>query len=204
MKRWIIVLLVVAVGCDPLAPRTNVVKTRFYSITPNVEVQPGTLTPISIGIRPLEYARVYKEPIVYREAAHEVKMYEYDEWSELPRDTVTRAIQDALAKTKRFADVGDAIVMRAPDYTLTGELRSFEEVRNDGDPRVRVEVRLSMRQSLKSDGNSAVWSDILNAEVPLPQDNVAGVAEAMSDAVAQIAESAATTIAALELQKAVP
>jgi ABC-type uncharacterized transport system auxiliary subunit len=202
MKRWLMVVLVVAAGCDPLSPRTDVVKTRYYSISPTVEVQTGTSTAASIGLRPLEYARVYKQPIVYREATHEVKLYEYDEWTELPRDIVTRAIQDALTKTQRFADVGDAIVMRAPDYTLTGELRAFEEVRNDGNPRARVEVRLSLRQSLHGDGNSAVWSDILSAEVPLPQDNVAGVAEAMSEAVAQIAEAAATAIAALDLKHA--
>ena len=202
MQRWALILLVVAVGCDPLAPRTNVPNTRYYALDPQIEVQTYPSTAFSVAVRPFDFARVYKEPIVYRESAHEVKLYNYDEWTELPSDTVTRAVMDALTKTGRFADVGDAMGMRAPDLILTGEVRAFEELRMDGAPRARVELRLSLRRALGGDGNNAVWSDILNAEVPLPQENVPGLASAMSDAVAQLAEQAATAIAAVELNAA--
>lgn len=200
MQRWAVILLLVATGCDPLAPRNNVPNTRYYAIDPQLDVQSYPSTALRVGVRPLDYARVYKEPIVYRESPHEVKMYDFDQWSELPRDTVTRAIRDAMVQSKRFADVGDALAMRAPDLTLTGELRAFESVRVDGPPRARVEVRLSLRQTVGLEGSSALWSDILRAEVPLPQDDLPGLAEAISQAVAQVAGEAAAAMAQVDVR----
>lgn len=200
MRRWVAVALVVAAGCNPLAPSTNVQRTRYYAIDPVIKVQQYSPTGLTVGIRPLEYARVYKEPIVYREAPHEVRIYNFDEWTELPRDTMTRAIQDALVKTQRFADVGDAIAMRAPDLILTGELRSFEAVRTEGTPHAHVEVRASLRRSIGPEGSSALWSDIVSAEVPLERDDMPGLATAISAAVAQVAESVANAIAGVDVK----
>lgn len=199
MQRLALIVLIVAAGCDPLSPRTNVPKTRYYTLDPHIDVPSFPTTTLSVGVRPLDFARVYKEPMVYRESDHEVKLYTYDQWTELPRDAVTRAIRDALIKTHRFADVGDAIAVRAPDLTLTGELRAFEELRTGGDPRARVEVRLSLRRALPTDGNAALWSDIVSAEVPLPQDDRAGFADAMSQAVAQLVATVANSIAAVDV-----
>jgi ABC-type uncharacterized transport system auxiliary subunit len=201
MHRWALLVMVFVVGCDPLAPRTNVVNTRYYSIAPMISVNTYPTLPLALGVRQLDYARVYKERIVYRESPHEVKIYEHDEWTELPRDAVTRAVQDALAQTQRFRDVGDALDMRTPDLTLTGELRAFEEVRTEDPPYAYVEIRLSLRRTLGLRDHRALWSDVLSASVPLARDEVAGVAEAMSQAVAQVAADAATAMAELDIEE---
>ena len=201
MQRIALIVLVLAAGCNPLAPSTNVVNTRYYAIDPKIEVETFPTTDLRVGVRPLEFARVYKEPIVYRESAHEIKIYDFDEWTELPRDAVTRALIDALTQTQRFADVGSAIAMRAPDLTLTGELRAFEADRTHGDPVARVEVRLSLRRAAGLDGGGALWSDIVRAEVPLARDDMPGLAGAISEAVAQVAEQAARAMAKVEITR---
>lgn len=153
--------------------------------------------PRTLGVRVLESAMPYKQKAVYRTNDFEIKYYDAVEWSELPRDIVTRVLQDALIASGRFGDVGNAADMRAPDLVLTGQLRKFDEVRAANGTFAECEVRLELRAGLTRD---AVWADTLRVSEPLGDNSPGALAVAMSQAVARVAEQAAADIIAADQQ----
>lgn len=193
--RCIRLLLTVAVVFPGAGCITSTYKpTRFYALEPVVQVAAVETVPKVLGVRPLEPAQPYtKRQMVYRAEDRVLGFQQYDEWSELPGDTVTRTLMDALVATKRFADVGNASDVGASDLILTGQLRKFDEVRS-GDPwAAECEIRLELREGL---ARTLVWANTLSVRKPLGKRSPAGFAAAMNDAVSEMAQEAAEQIAA--------
>ena len=188
MRFTMLAAALIALGCAT----SNQSATRYV-----LDVRPDApkAQPLdkSLGIRPLEAARPYKERIVYRDENYTLGAYETVEWAELPRDMLTRALTDALVATGRYRDVGNASDMTLPDYILTGELRRFDEVRTTDQWTAECEVRLELRQA---QGPEAVWAATLTAKEPLAEDDVSALPAAMSKAVAAIIKQAVEQIAA--------
>jgi len=133
--------------------------------------------------------------LVFRETDHQIGCYPNVEWAEMPRDTVTRALSDALIAMGRFKDIGNAADLRAPDLLLTGQLRKFDEVRTSDPWVAECEVRIEVREGIE---RRLVWAATLSVREPLERNDLAALAAAMSRAVARIVEQAAAEIAALE------
>ncbi|HEO71377.1 MAG TPA: hypothetical protein ENN80_08945, partial [Candidatus Hydrogenedentes bacterium] len=150
---------------------------------------------MSVGIRPLDPLMPYKQRIVYRAADYQIGYIPQSEWAEMPRDTVTRALLDALVASNRFADVGDAADLRNPDCVLTGELRRFDQDRSSVPWQAVCEMRIELRVGLLRE---AVWSGTIVHREPLAQEDTAALAAAMSKAVARVVEDAASQITAVE------
>lgn len=180
------ILVLLLSGCLTGAkyePTTRYVLQPEVAGTANTGASSATTSGKSLGIRRLEAARPYRQAIAYLDAGYVLGNYETAEWAELPSDTVTRALTDALAATGRFSDVGNAADMKVPDLILTGQVRRFEEVRTAEPWTAVCEVRLELR-----DGQNpvAVWSGTLSSSEPLERNDCSGLAAAMSKAVSKV------------------
>lgn len=160
----------------------------LYTLRVEPSVNPCERSDKTVMIRPLDHARPYTQQIAYREGL-ELGHYTTVEWAETPDSIVTRALQDALVASGRYADVGIAPDVTKPDYILTGQVRQFDVVR-DSEPWTAVcEVRVELRAALD---RAVVWAGTQRASVPLGANEVTALPEAMGRAVSSvIAESVA-------------
>lgn len=183
------VVILLAGGC--LTPSRVALPTR-YLLTPACDVTKAQSSGLTLGIRPIEAARPYRQKIVYREAGHVLRECAGAEWAELPADVATRALTDALVATGRYTDVGNAADMRTPDLVLTAHLRKFDEVRTGNPWTAECEIRFELRNT--NDAQSA-WSATLSASEPLERNDPSALADAMSRALARVINQAANEIA---------
>jgi ABC-type uncharacterized transport system auxiliary subunit len=183
-------MAVVLAGC---LTSGEVTPTRRYTVEPIIEIAQMEALSKTVGIRPLEGARPYREAMVYLGDGEELGQRVKEEWAERPQEVLTRAITDALAAAGRFADVGDAANMARPDYILTGEVRQFREDRTTTPWSGEIEVSLALREAI---GVEQVWSATLRVTIPMEDETATSAARALSEAVAKIAIDAAQGIAA--------
>jgi len=182
-------LAMLAAGCLT----SSYTPSTYYALAPSIDVEAVDGGSESLGVRPLAAAQPYKRrQMAYREGPYTLGYYENDEWAELPADTVTRALMDAVVATQRFHDVGYAVDLAAPEYVLTGELRRFDEVRADDGWTAECEMRLVLRKGAQRD---LVWADVLTAREPVESHAPAAFAAAMSRAIARLVRTAAAHIA---------
>lgn len=112
--------------------------------------------------------------IVFSDGAQSnvAQTYHYDFWLEPP----TILLQSALADTLRKAGVQKVVtpdLRIEPDYTITGKIRAFEQVRsNPGFVRVQIELAVSERA-----GGKLIMFKSYKAE---PRTNGDGIREAVS------------------------
>lgn len=192
-SRWVLLLasvLSVTLGLSNCAGRTYKPVVR-YSVNPKIETPRVEATEKLLAIRPLEAAQPYKLKIVYRESDYVLGNYPDVEWAELPRDVVTRALQDALSSSGRFRDVGLAGNLGVPDLILTGQLRRFEEVRAPEGAVALCEVRLELREAI---GGKGRWTATLSAKEPLQAADLPSLAAAMSRAVEKVVQESVVAI----------
>ncbi len=183
-------LAVATAGC--LGARSYT-PTMDYVVEPAVDVSVADATTKTLGVRPLTPARPYTKPAMhYREEGQVLGRYDYDEWAELPGVVVTRALMSALVATGRFADVGPAIDVAAPDLILTGQLLRFDEVRTSAPAVALCEIRIEVRNTKD---RSVVWADTVSASAPLEEEGPSALAKAMSKAVGQAISRAVAEIA---------
>ncbi len=192
MKRTLLAALMVA-GLAGCLTSGEVTPTRRYTIEPVIEVTRSEATDRTLGIRPLEAARPYREAMVYLDQGRELGRRIREEWAERPEEVLTRAITDALAATGCFADAGNAAHMARPDYLLTGEVREFRENRTTTPWQGEIEVRLELREAR---GVKLVWAATLRATAPMEDESASGAARALARAVADVAAEAAQAMAA--------
>lgn len=192
----LLAVAVMAVALSGCLSAGDVVLNRQFLVVPEITAAPAQATPNTLGVRPLTAARPYTLTMLYADADGALLPYSDVFWAELPAETVTRALRDALAATGRFADVGDAAEMSRPRFLLTGELRSFHEDRS-GTPHVaRIEVRLELREA-RADGQ--VWSGTTTASAALDGEGASAYAKAITKALEDLAMNAANAIAQVPL-----
>ena len=187
--------LVALAGCTAkVVPEDN-----FYRLTPGaVETAPklpGKFANSVIQVERFTADGVLSgRPIVFLDGAQTnvAQTYHYDFWLEPP----TILLQSALADTLRKAGLQKVVtpdIRVEPDYTITGKIRAFEQVRGSpGLARVQIELALSDRTGAK-----LVMFKSYSAE---PRTGSGGIREAvakMSDAVDQIYSQFLKDIAAL-------
>ena len=195
MMRKAVTLACVLLCAGCLTPK-KIVPTQYYTIDPVIDVGAAEPTALTLGVRPLAVARPYDAGMAYLDSRHRLAYRVKEEWAELPRDVVTRAVMDAITATGRFADVGKAAEMSLPDLMLTGEVRKFHEDRSVRPPIVELEARLELRRTRAKD---PIWAQTLRAETPIADESGEALAAAMSEAVASIARQAAENIVRADL-----
>lgn len=196
MMRKTVTLACVLLCAGCLTPK-RIIPTQYYTIDPVIDVGDAEPTTLTLGVRPFAVARPYDTGMAYLDSRHRLSYRIKEEWAELPRDVVTRAVLDAISATGRFADVGKAAEMSLPDCMLTGEIRKFHEDRSVRPTVVEVEARFELRRTRAKD---ALWADTLHVKMPLADDSGEALAAAMSAAVAVLARQAAENIAQADLR----
>ena len=184
---WLLIPFLMA-GC--MSHKYTPVKQ--FVLEPQIQAKKTAPTDKTLGIRPFEAARPYRQPIAHRDPDYVLGTDENFSWAELPATVVTHALTDALAATHHFKDVGDAANLLSPNLILTGQLRRFDEDRTTDPWTAVVEIHLSLRDQSNPD---EVWSSTLSAKEPLRTNDVAALPAAMSKAVSEVVNKAANEIA---------
>lgn len=190
MRRIVPFVFVALAGCATV----NYVPTVQFVLTPSIETAETARGDKILALRELESARPYKTDVMARTTPHALEPVPNRAWAEWPRDTVTRAIYDAVLKTRHFRDAGMAVDITVPDYILTGELRRFDLIQYERPWVAECVVRLEVREY--SSGN-LLWAETMTGRVPLAADDLAALPEAMSKAVSNIANRAGSQIGTL-------
>ena len=185
-RRLLTILLLILTAClspgeyDPI---------QYYDLQADPAVpETNENTGLKVAVRPLDYARAYKQPIVVRNASNQIEYDDFNRWVELPREMITRELVDTLLDTGAFADVAYSTDISGPDLLLQGEVRQFDWV----DSKAAVaEMRIDLRNR-RSD--ALLWSGTLRAESPVSGDGAAAFADAMGEAVAEILSTAVAEI----------
>lgn len=181
-KNSICVLyLILIAGC--ITP--EYVPTLHYTIEPEINVEETETRDNCLAIRTLESSQTYKQQIFIRKNDFVLDAYPNAKWADLPKETVTQAITDAIIATKRFRDVANAADFPVPSLLLTGKLRNFEEVRTGTDRYAQCVVRLELRTAKERD---LLWAKLITANITIKERTVEGTVRSMNKAVAQVAE----------------
>lgn len=174
-------------GCGGSVPAA-----RFYVL--DYEAAPGaeapatppavTRAPLVLGIEGFSTSPLYSDRrIAYRASAHEVVYYPNHYWAAAPGDLVA----SGLARQIRRAGVVEAVTVapfgQTPDWLLSGDLTTFEEVEMDG----RGVARIVLVVRIESVAERRVLrEEEIRAERPVARRNPEDVAAAMSTAVHEV------------------
>jgi ABC-type uncharacterized transport system auxiliary subunit len=139
---------------------------------------------VLLGVRPFTAATRYRERMLYRVSDVEIGFYEYDRWVEPPEEMVTRVITALLHASGLFRQVVTVDQVQLPAWLLSGELVRFDEVREGGRSRAECWLRVEVR---RAQDERLLWTEVMRASVPLTAETPAALAQAMSQAVQQVA-----------------
>ncbi len=194
MRYGIIITMVfVLTGC--VTTPTFVTTTR-YTLEPAVSNTTASPLPLRLAVRPVESARPYRQQLVYRDNGAQLVPYPHAEWAELPAESITRALIDALRESGRFADVGLVFDMGIPDAMLIARIRRFEEDRTVQPSLAVCEIGFELRDN--SD-RRAIWTAIVSDQQPLTVENdPAALVAAMNIAAGNVIAQATQAITLLE------
>jgi ABC-type uncharacterized transport system auxiliary subunit len=118
-------------------------------------------------------------PILFRPSPEEVGHYEYHRWAVSPRIAITQFMVETLQEQSIFDYVSPYESGIAAAYSLKGRIERLEEVDSALD--VKVECAISA-ELIDNKTGSIIWSDRASETLPVPQRNVKGVVNALTQA----------------------
>jgi ABC-type uncharacterized transport system auxiliary subunit len=166
--------------------RGELTRIRYYRLDTVDNLIPRVThpLPVTLGIRALVAATHYRDNMVYRLSEVEVGFYPFDRWVEPPEEMVTHFLSRALERSGLFQQISSADEVRPPAWILSGEVTSFDEIRDPEGRRALCGVRLALQRARD---DRLVWSGFLSATAALAQESPTGLAEAMTRAVQEVA-----------------
>lgn len=187
-RRWAAALvLTLGAGCLGELPRM-----RYYDLrTENIEPQNNGAR-LVLGVAPFEVDPTYDDVrMVYRTSPYQIDYYEYHQWSAPPGLLVQSYFQRALQETRLFERVVSAPNPNA-EGTLSGRIEALEEVDISDERWVgRVQLELELRDA---EGETQ-WAMRFQEQREVEPRSPAGLARAISAALANIVQRAAPKIA---------
>jgi len=177
-------LAIVTAGCvaGP-APRDH-----FYRLVVATPAKSGPTLPGLLEVDRFTSDDVLRRPAMLRaqSGSPEVTPYAYHLWVNSP----TLMLQQALADYLRAAGAAQTVTTRVAGLTaewqVTGQLRRFDQM-GGPDPKVTVEMELSLRQRLRRNSKSAVQK-VYRAEARADDESPGAAADAFGSAVSTIFE----------------
>jgi ABC-type uncharacterized transport system auxiliary subunit len=144
----------------------------------------GARAPLVLGIDAFTTSPLYTDRrIAYRASAHEVVYYPNHYWAAAPGDLVADAIAQQIRRAGVVETVAAAPFGRTPDWILSGDLVTFEEVERDGRGIARI-VLVARIEAVADD--RLLREEEIRAERPVAKRNPEDVAAAMSAAVEEV------------------
>lgn len=184
-RPWIcsLVALCLLGGC---LTRNEQTRVRYYSLN-NIETPVPRASqhwPTTLGIRPLTAASRYRDRILYRVSEVEVGFYPFDRWVEPPEEMVNRLLTELIEASGLFQQVAAAEDVQPSSWILSGEVTRFDEVRKPEGRFAACWLRLELRRARTE---QLLWSEMLTATVGLADNTPEALAQAMSQAVHDVA-----------------
>ena len=187
-------ILAAALGCGGSPPQT-----RHYQLAPpSGEQAPATADGPSLAIEPLEVDAAYDEDrIVYRSSPVQIDYYHYHRWTSPPGRMLADHLRQAYRRTGRFRQV-TAEITPETDVIVSGRVAAIEEVDVSADrwvARIQLELRATDARS-----REVLWSREITQVEPMREQTPAGLARALTRALARVVAETSGDIAAVELQ----
>jgi ABC-type uncharacterized transport system auxiliary subunit len=131
--------------------------------------------------------------ILYYQSPTQLGFYQQHRWAADPATMLQELTRRRLEQTGVFVQVQSAPLREPVDYVLRGRVLSLEEVDYQGGVKGRVGLQLSL---LRSRDRKVVWSAHRQVETAVQEAGVAGVVNALDDAVNRILEEITLAIVA--------
>jgi cholesterol transport system auxiliary component len=154
---------------------------HFYSLTPTVQVMPGTSTPVAATLlvtQPSTRGLTIGRELVFRSADRpgEVQRYTFHLWSEPPAAAIAAALTRALREARLFAFVIGPGQRARADYLLNSELQRLEHLPDAKPPQVAAGLHLTLVDGY--DRRPLFARDYVGTELTGPTDGPAAAAAA--------------------------
>lgn len=186
IRALLVLLFLLPLGGCALTSKGTPLEIRYFS-PENVDVHPPprTTQPAVARLRlgSLTSSARLRYPIVHRESAVELDVYDTLQWTENPEDYVRRSLARALFEEGQLEEVVSGAAM-----TLDVEVIAFEEFRRAGRHvgRVQLGYQLHDERLVLTSGVVTVERD---AGGPSIERVVAAIGAAMSEATAEVASN---------------
>ena len=181
LQRRRLVLACLAVAC--LACGGAVPPTSYYVLDLPAAVPAAAPLEYTAVLMPIRVGGVIRQGrIVYRESPVEVGYYEYHQWGEDPRESVSRALREQVLALGTFARLDHFDGRTGADYVLRGELLRLEEVDHGGGVRAAVKISLELVESATA---RVVWASTAEKSELVSASEVRSVVAGLSAAAEQ-------------------
>ena len=173
-----LLLAAFAAGCG------SIPKTYYYTLSaPATPAPDDPKTNYVLGVEHFRAPEVLRDDrIAYYVSPTQMDFYEHHRWGSDPATLVSEFTAQWLESSGVFAQVKMLPARERVDYTLGGNVGSFEEVDSEGGAKVRFALELSL---VRTGDHKLVWSGEQRREAPLAERGVEGVASGLNAACAQ-------------------
>lgn len=155
----------------------------FYTLKPPAVAPASGKTPYVLGVEPFRSPEILRDDrVLYYTSPTAMNYYQHHRWGAPPATLVAEFTAEWLQASGIFSQVKMYPLREAVNFTLEGNVMSFEEVDADGGARVRLAVALSL---LRDRDHKLLWSSQQRQERLLEAPGVDGVASALNSACAQ-------------------
>jgi ABC-type uncharacterized transport system auxiliary subunit len=171
------VLLATACGGVP--------KAHYYTLqVPAAPAPTDPRTDYVLGVEHFRAPQILRDDrIVYYVSPTQINFYQNHRWGSDPATLLSDYTAQWMDSSGVFSQVRVLPARERVDYTLGGNVLSFEEVDSDGAAKVRLALALSL---VRASDHKLVWSGKLSQETPLSERSVEGVATALNASCAQV------------------
>lgn len=187
-------------ACGTAPPSTKHYRLAVPSTVTRLSAAPSEATVASTTPAPAMMVEefhvdtAYDDPrIVYRTDPYTLEHYHYHRWSSPPGRLISETLRDAYARTGLFESVVPAWTSGVP-LLLQGRVLAIEEV-DQTEQQWLAHLELELRL-VDAETEAVLWTHRAEEAVPLATRDPAGLAEAMSTAVARIVAATAPRLAA--------
>lgn len=174
-------------GCLGSAP--PVPRDHFYRIlVPSPPRSHAALFPGVLSVAPLEADGLLRErPLLYSAtgAAHEMQQHDYHYWIDPPPRMLQGQLVDYLRASGLAGSVVTPELRIAADYELIGRVKRLERLLGAGQPRVVVELELSL---VAATGDRILVIETYSAEEPATDESIEASVVALQTALSEIFE----------------
>jgi ABC-type uncharacterized transport system auxiliary subunit len=174
----VLLAIAFAAGCG------GVPKTSYYTLqVPAAPAPTDPRTNYTLGVEHFRAPQILRDDrIVYYVSPTQMNFYEHHRWGSDPATLLSEFTAHWLETSGVFTQVKMLPVRERVDYTLGGNVTSFEEVDSEGAGKVRLALALSL---VRTRDHKLVWSGEQRLETPLAEHGVEGVASALNASCAQ-------------------
>jgi ABC-type uncharacterized transport system auxiliary subunit len=190
----------VMIGCVALGGCAKIRYPDYYALNlPNPVSSEQKSAPIAgtVAVREFRAPQYLRQgPIVYRPEPERIAYYDYHQWAEDPRRSVTAAMLREVQSLFESAELYDGHA--GADFLLTGSLDHLEEV--DSGSSLSVEVGISAKlQDLKS--GDIIWSGASSKTSRVDQRTISGIVDEMSRDISAAAGQLVSSMRSQALQR---